>query len=272
MPKTPVFEGIEGLSLVRRKRFGQHFLRDPEVIERTVAAIAPRRGQRVVEIGPGTGALTRALVETLETLDVIEMDRDLAAGLQDSLGTHTRVRIHRDDALKFDLCSLASPGAKIRLVGNLPYNISSPLLFHVLDHLECVEDMVFMLQKEVAERITAAPSTRCYGRLSVMVRYRCDADLLFVIGPTAFAPPPKVDSALIRLAPRPLPETLLDDNTFARVVTHAFAHRRKTLHNALRGMIDDVGLHAAGISPSARGETLSVSEFVRLANYIARPG
>ncbi len=248
-----------------KRRYGQHFLTDRRVVERLVAAIAPAAGQPMVEIGPGRGALTRPLLEILGSLDVVEIDRGLAETLAAFLGPLGELRIHQGDALRFDFARLAPPGGRVRIVGNLPYNISTPLLFHLLGQSDAIEDMVFMLQKEVAERIVAAPGHRDYGRLSVMLQYRCAATELFDVAPQAFRPEPRVQSTVIRLVPR-FPETPVADYAlFERLVRQAFGRRRKTLRNALRGWLDEEAFRRAGIDPLRRPETLSVAEFVGLA-------
>src|SRR3990167_7500188 len=201
-----------------RKRFGQHFLHDRGVISRIVAALAPQAGDHVVEIGPGTGALTRELLARMTHLDAVELDRDLLARLEAEF-PRDRLILHNADALKFDFCKIASGGGKLRVIGNLPYNISTPLLFHLLDQAGCIEDMLFMLQKEVVDRMCAAPGGKDYGRLSVMIQYRCRVEKLFDVAPGAFTPPPKVDSAVVRLLPLATPPVAInDDAQFARVV------------------------------------------------------
>lgn len=252
-----------------RKRFGQHFLHDPGVIRRIVAAIDPRPGEHLVEIGPGPGALTIPLLQRLGSLDVVELDRDLINGLAARCSEVGELRIHASDALAFDFCSLVAGEERLRVVGNLPYNISTPLLFHLLDQRACLHDMVFMLQKEVINRIAAPPGGKIYGRLSVMVQYRCAVTRLFSIGPGAFTPPPRVDSALVRLQPRPPALPATDEALFADVVARAFAQRRKTLRNALSGLTGPEDIRAAGIDPGCRAETLAVVDFVRLSNHIA---
>ncbi|MGQ0593290.1 MAG: 16S rRNA (adenine(1518)-N(6)/adenine(1519)-N(6))-dimethyltransferase RsmA [Gammaproteobacteria bacterium] len=249
-----------------KRRFGQHFLTDPDVIERIVAAIRPVTGQHLVEIGPGRGALTRPLIATLGVLDVVEIDRELAGTLAQDLGPLGELRVHRSDALRFDFSRLAPRGDQLRIVGNLPYNISTPLLFHLLAHSDAIQDMVFMLQREVAERIVAAPGNRDYGRLSVMLQFRCDATELFPVAPHAFRPQPQVHSTVIRLVPRPPPTPVADHGLFECLVRQAFGQRRKTLRNALRGWIDEERFRRAGIDPMLRPETLAVADFVRLAN------
>lgn len=251
-----------------RKRFGQHFLTDRHYLERIVQAIDPKPHDRMVEIGPGTGLLTHALARNVQHLDVVEIDRDLATLLRGRFDP-ARVVVHEADALEFDFASLAAP---LRAVGNLPYNISTPLLFRLADIAERLVDGVFMLQREVVERMVASPGSAGYGRLSVMLQYRFAMTMLLRVPPGAFTPPPKVDSAVVRM--RPLgPERLRarDEALFARVVAAAFAQRRKTLRNSVRAAIDESVLRDAAIDPQRRGETLSVEEFVRLADAAAQP-
>ncbi|MGA7800753.1 MAG: 16S rRNA (adenine(1518)-N(6)/adenine(1519)-N(6))-dimethyltransferase RsmA [Gammaproteobacteria bacterium] len=259
------------MSHVPRKRFGQNFLHDPKVIAHIVQAIDPRPEQQLVEIGPGQGAITEPLLRACGHLDVVEIDRDLAGSLHgrwSDLGTLT---VHNQDALKLDFCSLADPpGRRLRIVGNLPYNISTPLLFHALEQLHCIQDMHFMLQKEVVDRMAAKAGDEAYGRLSVMVQYHCTVEPLFTIGPGAFRPPPRVESAFVMLAPHDRrPVQVTDEACFARVVREAFSHRRKTLRNALRGMIDESRIIALGLDPGLRPERLGLEAFAALANAIA---
>jgi 16S rRNA (adenine1518-N6/adenine1519-N6)-dimethyltransferase len=253
-----------------RKRFGQHFLHDPAVIERIIAAIAPRPGDALVEIGPGQGALTDLLLAASSSLDVIEIDRDLAAALRRQHADQPRLRVHEGDALEFDFAALASGrGQRLRVVGNLPYNISTPLLFRLLDAGAALLDMHFMLQKEVVDRIVAAPGGKQYGRLGVMLAPRVHATRLLDVGPGAFRPPPRVWSALVRLEMRPEPPGWAALPQFAAVVTAAFGQRRKTLRNALGGLLSATQISAAGIDPGARAETLAAADFGRLALAVA---
>lgn len=251
-----------------RKRFGQNFLHDQNVIRGIVAAIHPQTGERLVEIGPGLGALTEPLLAALGEMDVVELDRDLVPRLQVQFATQGTLRIHNADALKFDFCSLRqNDDEKLRVAGNLPYNISTPLIFHLLDQSPCIRDMHFMLQKEVVQRLAAKPGGGDYGRLSVMVQYRCEVEKLFVVPPGAFNPPPKVDSAIVRLIPHaspPFPAN--DEKLFARLVNQAFSQRRKTLRNNMKGLLDAAAIEALGIDPGCRPETLSLEQFVALAN------
>ncbi|MEW5892887.1 MAG: 16S rRNA (adenine(1518)-N(6)/adenine(1519)-N(6))-dimethyltransferase RsmA [Pseudomonadota bacterium] len=248
-----------------RKALGQNFLHDPGVLSKIVAAIAPQPGDHMVEIGPGLGALTRPLLEKVEHLHVIELDRDLAARLRAEFPPD-RLTVHETDALKFDFASL---GDALRIVGNLPYNISSPLLFHLADYAEQIRDMHFMLQKEVVDRMAAEPDTPDYGRLSVMLQARFRIAKLFNVPPGAFRPPPKVDSAVVRLAPLP-PEAIPYRNarSFAEVVARAFGQRRKTLRNTLKNLVAAEQLTALGIDPGRRGETLSVAEFAKISQLL----
>lgn len=237
------------------------------MIERIHAAVGARPGDRLVEIGPGRGAITRGLLMAIGSLDVIELDRDLVGPLQDQLGALGELRVHQADALTFDLCALAPPGGRLRLVGNLPYNISTPLMFRFLEQSDCIEDLHLMLQREVVERIVAAPGDKTYGRLSVMVQTLCAAESLFRIGAGAFHPAPKVESAFMRLRPhRPLPHPIDDPGLHARIVAAAFGQRRKTLRNSLAGLVDAELMLACGIDPGRRAETLCVAAFARLAN------
>jgi 16S rRNA (adenine1518-N6/adenine1519-N6)-dimethyltransferase len=255
-----------------RKRFGQNFLHDPGTIRRILDAVRPRPGERLVEIGPGQGAITRGLLEQAGALDAIELDRDLIEPLRERLQGLGDLRIHSADALRFDLCSLATAPASLRIVGNLPYNLSTPLLFRFLEQADCLLDLHLMLQREVAERISADPGGKVYGRLSVMVQTWCEAETLFRIGPGAFTPAPKVESAFLRLRPRrPLPQPPHDPAHYARLVAAAFSQRRKTLRNSLAGFADAAAFAAAGIDPVLRAENLDVASFIRLANYRA-PG
>ena len=252
-----------------RKRFGQNFLNDDGVIADIVAAIAPKSNDRMVEIGPGLGAMTTPLLDTLKHLHVVEIDRDLIARLKQRFKPE-RLTIHEGDALEFDFASLAGEANDLRVVGNLPYNISTPLLFHLAEYADRVRDMHFMLQKEVVERMVAEPGGAEYGRLSVMLQYRYVMEPLFIVPPTAFNPPPKVDSAIVRMIPLPAAAlTAKDYALFAKVVTAAFGQRRKMLRNTLRELIDEAGLTALGIAPTARAEDLGVAEYVRIANALA---
>ncbi|MBU0500141.1 MAG: 16S rRNA (adenine(1518)-N(6)/adenine(1519)-N(6))-dimethyltransferase RsmA [Gammaproteobacteria bacterium] len=249
-----------------RKRFGQNFLQDPGIINQIVVAVAPRPGDRLVEIGPGQGAITKELLKAAGSLQAIELDRDLIGPLASLCAPFGDLSIHSADALRFDFSTLAGDG-KLRVVGNLPYNISTPLLFHLLEQKAVIADMHFMLQREVVERMAADPGGKDYGRLSVMLQAWCRVTHLFDIGPGAFNPPPKVHSAFVRLTPYlEQPHPIQDRGRFAQVVTTAFGQRRKTLRNALKLILRAEQIAACGIDPGARAETLSVADFVRLAN------
>ena len=251
---------------VARKRFGQNFLTDPRVIDDIVAAIAPRAGDRLVEIGPGQGALTGPLLTRLDRLDAVEIDRDLCAALTRRYPGE-RLTIHMGDALDFDFASL---GPALRVVGNLPYNISTPLLFHLARFAPSLCDLHFMLQQEVVERMVASPGGGDYGRLSVMLQYGFELEALLSVPPEAFSPVPKVNSALVRMRPRPPAElTARDEAVLARVVAAAFGQRRKMLRNTLRDLFGVEELAALGIAATRRAEELTVADYVRLANHLA---
>jgi 16S rRNA (adenine1518-N6/adenine1519-N6)-dimethyltransferase len=250
-----------------RKRFGQNFLVDQHYVGRIIAAIDPRPGDNLVEIGPGLGALTGELVQRAQRIAAIEIDRDLAGRLRARFGPD-RLVLHEADALSFDFAAL---GADLRVVGNLPYNISSPLLFHLAENDTRLRDVHVMLQREVVARMTAKPSTPEYGRLSVMLQSRFMVTRLFTVPPGAFQPAPKVESSVARLVPLGQQRPVIDDaKLYARVVAAAFGQRRKTLRNAVAAVASEAQLRDAGIDPSARGETLAVEDFVRLANHLAR--
>ena len=248
-----------------RKRFGQNFLHDQGVIERILAGIDPQPGQRLIEIGPGQGALTRGLLQRAGELDAIELDRDLLQPLRHGCEPLGNLRLHNADALKFDFRSLRTDERRLRLVGNLPYNISTPLLFHLVEQADAIEDMHFMLQKEVVARMAASPGSKTYGRLSVMLQVSCEVTPLFDIGPESFDPPPKVDSSVVRLVPRPQPLVAVEQMAdFGTLVTAAFHQRRKTLRNNLKGLLDGEQISALGIDPGIRTEMLSIADLIRL--------
>lgn len=268
-----------------RKRFGQNFLHDPGIIRRIVASIAPRPGEHLVEIGPGLGALTREVLPLTGTLNVIELDRDLPVKLRAACAGRGELHIHEADALQFDLCALArtltgtpaktDPGSTpdierpLRVFGNLPYNISTPLLFHLMDQRHCIADMHFMLQKEVVARMAAAPGSGEYGRLSVMLQYYCQVEQLFTVPPGAFTPAPRVDSAIVRLQPHTqAPVIVTNPDTLSRVVALAFSQRRKTLRNTLKPLFAVEAIVALDIDPGARAERLDLAAFARLANAV----
>lgn len=248
-----------------RKRFGQNFLHDPAVIQRIVDVINLQQNNHVIEIGPGKGALTKLILERVDKLDVVEIDRDLVSVLTTDLGNDKRLTIHEADALTLDLSKF---GQDLRVVGNLPYNISTPLLFHLLTHKACIKDMLFMLQKEVVNRICAEPGSKQYGRLTIMLQYYCDVDSLFIIKPGAFSPSPKVDSAIVRLTPLAKPRYELSDNESLKIIVRAaFSQRRKTIRNTLKKIISEADIKELGIAPEIRAENLEISDFVKLANH-----
>ncbi len=252
-----------------RKRFGQHFLHDPGVIQRLIETIHPLPGQHLVEIGPGRGALTLPLLRAAGRLDVIEIDRDLIPLLEQKAKELPGLRIHQADALHFDFKSLAQAGKKLRVAGNLPYNISTPLLFHFFEQIEVMQDLTLMLQREVAERLAAPPGGKTYGRLSVMAQCHARAEIMFDIGPGAFSPPPRVRSSVVRLAPRPVAERppVHDWPRFERLVAAAFSARRKTLRNALRAYLRTEDFLKLDIDPGLRPECLTAWDYARLSNF-----
>ncbi len=259
-PSGPVF------TAPAKKQLGQHFLADRHYIDKIVMAVNPKDGDRLVEIGPGQGAITLPLLRVHPQLTVIEFDRDLIAPLTAAAEPLGELTIVHRDVLRVDFTELAD-GQPIRLVGNLPYNISSPILFHALEHAAVIRDMHFMLQKEVVDRMAAGPGSKVYGRLSVMLQAYCQVTSLFVVPPGAFRPPPKVDSAVGRLVPRdPATININDHKRFAEVVKAAFGQRRKTLRNALNNVVSAEQFIAAGVRPDARAEQLDVAEFIALAN------
>lgn len=261
--------GASGFTAPAKKSLGQHFLADRHYIDRIVHAVNPREGDRLVEIGPGQGAITLPLLRAHRQLTVIEFDRDLIAPLSSAAAPIGELTIVHRDVLSVDFGELAD-GTPIRLVGNLPYNISSPILFHALDHANAIVDMHFMLQKEVVDRMAAAPGSKVYGRLSVMLQAWCEVTALFVVPPGAFRPPPKVDSAVVRLVPRdPATVDIHDRKVFADVVKAGFGQRRKTLRNALSTLCTPEHFTAADVRPDARAEQLDVADFIRLANVVA---
>ncbi len=251
-----------------KKRFGQHFLHDPYVIQRILQALAAQPDDRIVEIGPGRGALTAPLLKQIRALTVVEIDRDVIEPLRNSCGDSSGLTIQMADALKFNFSELAPPGGKIRLIGNLPYNISTPLLFHLLDHSDAISDMLFMLQKEVVDRMVAAPGGKDYGRLTVMLAAQAKVEHLFNVGAGAFNPPPKVESAIVRLVPTRPAFEIRNKTTFAQITSAAFSQRRKQLGNSLRQLITPEIFESAGIDPQMRAERLSAADFARLANLL----
>lgn len=253
-----------------RKRFGQNFLHDAGVIDRILRSIHAKPGEHLLEIGPGQGALTEGLLGSGAELDVVELDKDLVPILNQQFAGRDNFRLHQGDALKFDFTSLGAEPATLRVVGNLPYNISTPLIFHLLHNAHLIRDMHFMLQKEVVERMAAGPGGGDWGRLSIMVQYHCRVEHLFNVGPGAFNPPPKVDSAIVRLVPHTtLPHPAKDHRLLERVVREAFNQRRKTLRNTLKALLPNEAIEAAGVDGSLRPEQLDLAAFVRLADQLA---
>ncbi|RTE85624.1 MULTISPECIES: 16S rRNA (adenine(1518)-N(6)/adenine(1519)-N(6))-dimethyltransferase RsmA [Gammaproteobacteria] len=253
-----------------RKRFGQNFLNDQQVIDNIVAAIRPQDGEALVEIGPGLAALTLPVAESIQKLHVVELDRDLADRLESHPTIGDRVIVHRSDALKFNFIELSEQlGQPLRVFGNLPYNISTPLIFHLLNSAEHIQDMHFMLQKEVVDRMAAGPGSKTFGRLSVMVQQRCKVEPVLHVPPHAFTPAPKVDSAVVRLTPYANPPYPVENLATLNHVCHtAFHQRRKTLRNNLKKLMSEEQIIELGLSPSARPETLAVSDFVKIANWV----
>jgi 16S rRNA (adenine1518-N6/adenine1519-N6)-dimethyltransferase len=250
-----------------RKRFGQHFLHDQYVIARILQAIAPQPDDQVIEIGPGRGALTLPLREQLRQLAIIEIDRDLVQWWQSQ--QLPNLIIHSLDALKVDYCALQTePQRKLRIVGNLPYNISTPILFHLFEHLHCIQDMHFMLQKEVVDRMCAGAGDPDYGRLSVMVQYYCEVTQLFDVGAGAFTPPPKVESSIVRLRPHAPGKYTVDHSVLQQLVAQAFSQRRKTLRNSLKQWFSAAQIQAIGIDPGIRPEQLDLAAFIQLAQLV----
>ncbi len=259
-----------------RKRFGQNFLHDAQVIENIVMAIYPQQDQFLVEIGPGLGALTEPVAERVARLTVIELDRDLAERLRHHPFLHQKLNVIESDAMRFDFRKLyadehlAQQNRKLRVFGNLPYNISTPLMFHLFNYHDIIQDMHFMLQKEVVKRLCAAPNSKAYGRLTVMTQYFCQVLPVLEVPPSAFKPAPKVDSAVVRLVPHAqLPYPVKALSWLNRVCTQAFNQRRKTLRNALSTLFSEQNLTALAIDPNARAENLSIADYVRLANWLA---
>lgn len=256
---------VAGTTHVARKRFGQNFLVDRGIVDAIVSAVRPQAGDQLVEIGPGLGALTEPLLAQVDHLHVVEIDRDLIARLKKKHPPE-RLSVHEGDALAFDFATI---GERLKIVGNLPYNISTPLLFRLADYANCVVDMHFMLQKEVVERMVAEPGDADFGRLSVMLQYRFWMEWLIDVPPESFDPPPKVESAVVRLIPKPASELKArNPDKLASVVLAAFAQRRKMLRNTLKGTLDDAGFVALGINPTLRPEDLPLEDYVRIANYL----
>lgn len=250
---------------IPRKRFGQNFLTDDLVLNDIIRTINPQPQDAMVEIGPGLAAMTRLLLQGVAELHVVELDRDLVTRLQKQFDS-AKLHVHAGDALKFDFTQIPVPaGQKLRIVGNLPYNISSPLLFHLAEIAPHVQDQHFMLQKEVVERMVAEPGSKAFGRLSVMLQWRYHMDLMFIVPPTAFDPPPKVDSAIVRMIPKENP-LACDLDKLQATVTKAFSQRRKVIRNCVAGMFTEAQLIEAGIDPQLRPEAIGLEQYVALAN------
>ncbi len=253
-----------------RKRFGQNFLHDAYVIGQIVAAINPRNGENLIEIGPGLGALTEPVSEHVDRMTVVELDRDLAERLENHPVLSKKLDINQADAMRFDFRQLMKPNVKMRIFGNLPYNVSTPLMFHLFEFHEDVQDMHFMLQKEVVQRLAAGPNTKSYGRLTVMAQYYCKVTPVLEVGPGAFKPAPKVDSAVVRLEPyETLPYPAKDLSVLNHLVTTAFNQRRKTIRNSLKKLISAEDIAELGINVSLRPENLTLENYVTLANFVA---
>ena len=253
-----------------RKRFGQNFLHDKMVIQRIVNNINPRQGDHIVEIGPGEGALTELVLDKIGAMDVVELDRDLIPLLKIRFVMQEGLTIHQADALKFNFCELKENEKKLRIIGNLPYNISTPLLFHLFDNSHCIQDMHFMLQKEVVDRIVAKPGDSSYGRLGIMMQYYCRSEYVLTVKPGAVRPPPKVDSAIVRLIPHEKPPVAVNDfDTFSKIVNFSFTQRRKTLRNILKGKLEASQIEELGIEPTIRPERLSLQDFTKIANRLS---
>jgi len=256
-----------------RKRFGQNFLSDPGIIQRIIQSINPHQGERLIEIGPGLGALTCPILQTAGEMDVIELDRDIVPKLQLNCGldysSNNKLRIHNIDVLKFDFSKLGYD-EPLRIIGNLPYNISTPIIFHLVSYSHLIQDMYFMLQKEVVQRLAAKPDTSNYSRLSVMAQYHFQVTPLFLVPPESFQPMPKVDSAIVRLVPHTeKPVQVNNEKEFAKLVTQAFSQRRKTLRNVLKEHCTTQQLEQAGIDPSARAQSLTLQQFADLHNSLS---
>ncbi|MGX9419403.1 16S rRNA (adenine(1518)-N(6)/adenine(1519)-N(6))-dimethyltransferase RsmA [Vibrio sp. RC27] len=252
-----------------RKRFGQNFLNDPYIIDGIVSAINPQPGENIVEIGPGLGALTEPVAKQVDKLTVVELDRDLAERLRQHPDLKDKLIINEGDAMKFDFNLLVKPNNRLRIFGNLPYNISTPLMFHLFEFHKDVQDMHFMLQKEVVNRLCAGPGTKAYGRLTVMAQYYCKVVPVLEVPPSAFVPPPKVDSAVVRLVPyETLPYPATNLNWLERVCREGFNQRRKTVRNCFKGLISAETLEELGVNTSLRPENLTLQQFVAMANWL----
>ncbi len=252
-----------------RKRFGQNFLQDHNIIYNILAQIHPQPTDHWVEIGPGLGAITEPLLQEVKKLDVVELDRDLVRYLNAKFADKENLTIHSADALRFNFFELAKQDEKLRIIGNLPYNISTPILFHLLDNAFCIEDMHFMLQKEVVDRLCADPGNKKYGRLTVMMQYYCEAEILFNVPPESFDPIPKVNSAIVKLTPHQEPPVIIESmEKLNKVVTTAFSQRRKTIRNSLKTLLSEQQISSLEINPELRAEAISLVEFAKLSHVI----
>lgn len=248
-----------------KKRFGQHFLIDQNIIDKIIHTINPKSNQTIIEIGPGEGALTIPLLKYLRTLHVIEIDRDLAKSLAEKHNTEKKIIIYCLDALKFDFNTIGKQ--PLRVVGNLPYNIATPLIFHLLKYHHLIDDMLFMLQEEIVNRLCSTPNNKTYGSLSVMVQSLCHTEKLFTMGPEVFSPPPKIRSSIIQFKTHStFLKKILDYNSFTEIVKQAFSKKRKMIRNCLHGLLDSNQLITVGIAPTARAETLTIEDFIKLSN------
>lgn len=253
-----------------RKRFGQNFLTDSTIIDRIVQSINPDKSDKLVEIGPGLGALTCPIIAITDELDVIELDRDIVPKLRLNCGLHGKLNIHNVDVLKFDFLELADENKKLRIIGNLPYNISTPIIFHLVKYAAIIDDMHFMLQKEVVDRLAATPGSSNYSRLSVMAQYHFKVSPLFLVPPEAFDPRPKVDSAIVKLQPYEIkPVEVVNEKAFAQLITQAFSQRRKTIRNVLKKLCNEEQLAQAGIQPEQRPQEITLQQYANLSNILA---
>lgn len=253
---------------IARKRFGQHFLHDKHIIQRLVDVITPKKDQHIIEIGPGQGALTVPILMLVSEMDAIELDRDLIPALTQRCANKGTLHIHQADALTFNFASLFDGKSPLRIIGNLPYNISTPLIFHLLTFASYISDMHFMLQKEVVDRLAAKPGDEAYGRLGIMVQYHCEVTALFDVPPTAFYPPPQVHSSIVKLVPyHDIPHTARNYSHFANIVKEAFSHRRKTLRNSLKNLVSDSDWQKITVNAKARPEELSVEDYLKISNH-----
>ena len=258
----------------KKKRFGQNFLHDEHIIGNIIHHICPSHNDHIVEIGPGLGALTQHLIPPSKRIDIIEIDRELIPKLQTMFAVSfpqycQKINLHQHDALTFDFAALNPKEHSLRIVGNLPYNISTPLIFHLLSQIQQIDDMHFMLQKEVVDRISATTDNKHYGRLSIMMQYHCEVEKLFDVGPESFSPPPKVNSAIVKLRPyRTLPHPRVNTLHLEKLVAQAFSQRRKTIRNCLKGLVSIEQMESVGIDPKLRAENIKLEQYLALCNLI----